>query len=176
MTWTYDAEPFVDVFTGPPYASTQDTRDSVRFLIGDTNSADPQLQDSEVDGLNNLNTSFTSLGAQDGPTNIFQAAVTACVALSARYTRMANKTVGDTSIEYQAIAQSYRDLQPQIMAMAARYDVPVPYAGGQSISEMENDRMDGDLPQSQFSIGMDDNIDADSDVLWGQGFSQVVPG
>jgi hypothetical protein len=176
MTWTYTANPFQLLFVGPPYANAQQCRDTVRFLLGDTNTTDQQLQDSEVDGLVLLNTPVTS-GVQVGFSNVFQAAVTGCVGLSAKYTRQANKSVGDVSIQFAAIAQSYRDLQPQICAIAARYDVPIPYAGGQSYADMETDRDDDDLPQPQFSIGMDDNIDGStSDTLWGQGFSQVVPG
>jgi hypothetical protein len=170
MAWTYTATPF----TRGPGTSQQNQRDSVRFLIGDTDEGDQQLQDSEVDGL------LSGTVAQDTPVyalDPFQAAIQACVGLSAKYTRRANKSVGDLSIQWQAIAKSYRDLIPAIRRQATRYgSTPTPYSGGLSLGDMEIDQGDDDLNAPDFTVGMDDNPDTAPEINTGGAFTQVVPG
>lgn len=168
MAWTYTASPFI---LGQN-ALQQNQRDTVRFLIGDTDSTDQQLQDSEVDGVL---AGTTSSGAPANALDPFGAAIAACLGLSAKYSRKANKTTGDLSIQSGAIAKAYRDLIPSIRVQARRYAAPIPYSGGQSIGDMEIDTDDDDLNQHQFQVGMDDNPDTSPSINTGGGFTQVVP-
>lgn len=134
MTWTYAGDP------------SQDNRSAVRFLVGDTDSADQQIQDEEIDWLLSQNGS-----------DVYQAALAACTSLSARYARRANKTVGNLSIQYSNLAKQYDDQYKRIERQAARHTVPTPYAGGISNSDMLTDIDDTDLNQPAFSVGMTDN-------------------
>lgn len=152
MAWTYTAVPFT--------ASTQGKRDTVRFLVGDTDTTDQQLQDSEVDGL---------ISAE---VDVYLAALAACGVLSARYSRRASKSVGNLSIQYSNISKQYAELRASIERQALRHNAPTPYAGGISQSDMEGDQGDDDLVQPNFTVGMDDNPGSAA----GQGFTQVVPG
>lgn len=168
MAWTYTASPF----TLGQNATQQGQRDTVRFLIGDTDPSDQQLQDSEVDGV------LSGTSASGAPANSldpFGAAIAACLALSAKYTRKANKTSGDLSIQSGSIAKAYQALIPQIRAQSMRYAPPTPYSGGQSKADMETDREDDDLVQHAFRVGQDDNPDTAPDINGGGGFTQLVP-
>jgi len=174
MSWTYTGSPFPTSLT----PTIQQQRDSVRFLIGDTNPADPQLQDGEVDGLlyttsaGSSNQGSTAVGNFD----VYQAAMAACVALASLYSRKADKTVGDTSIESSKVAAAYRALRSDIQVQAMRHSTPTPYSGGLSLGDMEIDQTDDDLNAPQFTVGQDDNPDVAPDFNTGGGFSQVVPG
>ena len=174
MSWTYTGQPFTE---GTP--STQQNRDSVRFLLGDTLMSDPQLQDGEIDGLiynTRAGSSGTGTAVINTTIDVYQAAIAGCVALAAIYTRKANKSVGDLSIQSAAIADNYRKLRSDIQAQAARHSVPTPYSGGISKSDAEIDNTDTDLIPWDFTIGMDDNPFQAPDFNSGGGFTQVVPG
>lgn len=175
MAWTYSGAPFADP------ATKQSLIDSVRFLIGDTQETDQQLQDQEIVGLLALNSSDPRTQASFPIPSVtyspYQAAIAACVTLAAQYSRAAgSKTVGDTSISKGNIAQAYTKLARELRQQAMRYDSPVPYAGGISQGDMETDADNDDLVQPQFTIGMDDNPEGISSISTGNsGFSQAVP-
>lgn len=178
MSWTYLGQPFVS----SPTATQQNYRDTVRFLLGDTNSADPQLQDGEIDGLlyttaggstNNGTPSGTVTTLNFDP---YQAAMAGCITLAASYARKANRTVGDLSIQSASIAESYRSLRKDIMAQSFRHSVATPYAGGQSLADMQQDQTNDDINPPQFSMNEWDNTTQAPDFNTGGGFSQVVPG
>lgn len=175
MSWTYNGAPFADPQT------RQSLIDSVRFLVGDTNVNDQQLQDTEITGLLALNSSDPRTQASFPIASVtyspYQAAIAACLTLSAQYSRAAgSKSTGDLSISKGNIAQAYAALAKQLRAQAIRYDSPVPYAGGISKGDMETDADDDDMVQPEFSIGMDDNPDTSISITGGNaGFSQAVP-
>lgn len=101
-------------YSGNPGASQDD---EVRFLVGDTDTAVPRLSDDEVTYL--LATYTTPI----------RAAYQAALALAAKYGAKANKTVGPTSIQYQGIAQEYRELAASLAARGgAQGSIPVPSA------------------------------------------------
>ena len=177
MSWTYTGQPFAEVNTGTPTA--QQLRDSVRFLVGDTDGSDPQLQDGEIDGLisnTKAGSSAQGITSTSLVTDVYQAAIAACVTLAAIYTRKANRSVGGLSVQAAAIADNYRKLRADIMSQAARHSVPVPYAGAISVADKEIDANDPDIPSWDFTVGMDDNPMKAPDFNFGGGFTQVVPG
>jgi hypothetical protein len=134
MTWTYGGN-----LAGP--------RDRVRFLIGDTDPDDPQLQDGEIDGL---------LGDVE---NLPQwAAPLAADALAAKYARQVSYSAGRQSRQLGDRASHYRELAAELRRAAARYVVPV--STGQEVSADREDSQDAALKQPNFVIGQMDNRDA----------------
>ena len=134
MAWTYDSLIKTD-------------RDQVRFIIGDTNADDPQLEDGEIDFL------LTAEGTVSG------AAVAACRALVAKYARLCDKWVGDLKIlasqkqlHYSRLLET---LQTPSGASALR---AIPSAGGISVSQKTEYESDTDRVQPAFRRGMDDNV------------------
>ncbi|MBW2672586.1 MAG: hypothetical protein JRD89_04105 [Deltaproteobacteria bacterium] len=85
MTWSYDSTLPTD-------------KDKVRFHIGDTDQSDQLLQDEEISYL---------LGET---TNVLLAASRAAKAIAARFSRQADKAVGDLRISLSQKAQAYMSL------------------------------------------------------------------
>lgn len=176
MGYTYTFQPLRgDLFADPPvYPTQQQNRDSVRFLIGDTDSTDPLLDDGEVDGILNANTPDPS-----DPYSMpdpYLAAMQACVSLAAKFTRRASMSVGDLSIQYATVADNFRKLRLTLQAESVRRTVPSIYAGGLTASDMAIDQADGDLIQPWAALGQDDNPGTAPSYDDGTSFTQVVPG
>lgn len=107
MAWTYGGDP------------SANSRDKVRFLIGDTDTNNQLLQDAEITFLLNQWNS-----------DAYVAAAHACNALSAKFAAKSDysKSVGDLSIstQYGQQAERYRGLGAQLMAQAASQSPPSP--------------------------------------------------
>jgi hypothetical protein len=106
MTWTY---------SGNPQSSTKDT---VRYLIGDTVEASPMLQDEEI-----------YFALSEVGNNIYRAASNSCYNLAALFTGMAqseSKSVGglDISKSYGDRAQRYERLAKDLLARGRRVNPP----------------------------------------------------
>lgn len=133
MAWTY---------TGNPADSD---RDAVRFLIGDTDTTDEQLQDAEIDWL------LTEQGS------VYGAAIESARALSAKYARQVTKSVGDLKLQASDKAAHYRALVEDLEKASATSNlVPIPFAGGISVDdkntrEDETDRVEPRFHRGQFS-------------------------
>lgn len=114
-------------YSGNPGSSD---RDAVRFLIQDTDSTDPLMQDAEIDWLL----------AQ--VTNVYQAAHDACYALGAKYARLADqsKSVGDLSLSlsYGSMSERYIGLANEFMELASRRDVPTPWVAPNNLASTAN--------------------------------------
>lgn len=107
MGWSYDETQL-----------TVSPRDAVRFNIGDTDKADPQLQDEEIDYLI---TQYTSVGA---------AAYHACLKIAARWAKKANRTIGSLSIQYRDKYEAYLQLAEEIRTELIIRNIGLPTAGG----------------------------------------------
>jgi len=125
-------------YSGDP---TSSTRDEVRFLIGDTDTADGQLQDLEVDYLL---TKYTTAA---------KAALAACLALASKYARLCDKAVGDLRISYSQRQKHYLDLAREL----GRRTPIRPWAGGLSASEKESVNDDTDRIVPAFQRDLDTN-------------------
>ena len=86
MSWTFGNDPQNSI------------RDRVRILIGDTNPAEPLLEDEVLDWLIKREV------------NEFLAAARAAEALAARFAREADIAVGDLSLKYSELASHYLEL------------------------------------------------------------------
>ena len=109
-------------YSGDPSASNLD---EVRFLIGDTNESDSELQDEEIYYL------LTTWGSP------YNAAIAACEIISGRYADRTNysRSIGDLSISesYGASAAEFRQLANRLRAQRDLLNPPSPRINAQSI-------------------------------------------
>ena len=134
MAWTYSGDPGTS------------TKDSVRFLIGDTDSNDQVVTDEEINW---------ALTVVDG--SIYQAAHDLCVSLAAKFARLAtSKSVGDLSLSYSDRSSAFYSLADRILDLASRRDVPTPWA---SPKNMQTSEMRDELGMQghEFWTGVHDN-------------------
>ena len=134
MTWTY-SDP------------TESDKDAVRFLVGDTNSADPLVTDEEI----------TYLLAEHG--DVFPAAIAAAESLAYKFAREVSHSAdglswsgSDLHKHFLTVADRLKQTHRRSRAKSAR-----PYVGGISRVEREKDDADDDLIQTHFRSGGMDN-------------------
>lgn len=135
MTWTYSGNP------------ADSSLDAVRFLIGDTDSEEELIQDEEINYL-----------LEEEAGDVIEAAVRACNTIAARFSRLADQTIGDYSAKYSQKAQNYRELALRIREEDTKSSVmkAVPFAGGISVSDKETTKEDSDRVKPAFEKGMMD--------------------
>ena len=133
-TWTYG------------YAPSTSTPDAVRYLVGQTSTADPVLvYDEEI-----------AYAIQQRPT-AYGAASLVADTLASKYISQANRlTVGALTVQYQNRGAEYRDLARRLLANQALAGVS-PYVGGISEQDMLIDITNTDRVPMPFAIGMNDN-------------------
>ena len=132
-------------FTYEPSASMS-SKDIVRLLIGDTDSASRLLWDEEIAAIVARNSSVN------------QAAAEAARAVAGTYSRLVDKEVGDLKIRYSQRAEQYRDLADTLEARADQSwlaDVS-PYLGGRSIADKQAALDDTDRTDTAFARGAHD--------------------
>ena len=131
MAWSYSFNP------------DESAKDEVRFIIGDTNSNDPLLQDEEILYLLKKYNNY--------PLN---ASLRACEMVISKFARMADQTVGSVSQSYSQKAKGYRDLMNDLR-LRIGLEGAKPYAGGISKSDKKtnmanDDRVKPDFEKHQF--------------------------
>lgn len=135
MTWEYSGDP-----------STSD-KDAVRFLLGDTNDADQQLQDEEIAWLLLQHT------------NPFLAGALGAERIASKYARLTSKSVGGLSISYGDRQSQYSNLAAALREEAERTGAtPTPFSLAASKADKELREQDDDLNLVPLSIGMMDNL------------------
>lgn len=133
MAWTY---------SGDPGSSTKDT---VRFLIGDTSSKEPLLQDAEISYL---------LGLYNNAPN--NAAIRCCEVIMAKFSRLMDESVGQVHITYSQRAEAYRKMRVDLVNRLGVQDMR-PYAGGISRSDQETNALNTDRVKPVFRQHMMEN-------------------
>jgi hypothetical protein len=113
-------------------------------MIGDTSSKDPILQDEEI----------TYLLAESGSAKT--AAYTACINIVAKYSRLADKTVGKISIKYSQISAQYQSLADKLLVSSVGIGA-IPYGGGIYVADTQAKETDASLEQPSFKRGLMDN-------------------
>lgn len=138
MTWTY---------SGDPASSIQDR---VRFLIGDTDTEDPQFQDAEILFL--ISSESNELGAAAG----------GCEALAMRFARLCDRSMG-RALSVSA-SQQYEHYQQQSITLRRQAcQSHAPTAGGISIGSERLAAANPDAKQPVFSRDMmASNVEKDS--------------
>ncbi len=133
MSWTYNP------------AALEIPLNMVRMLLGDTNMADPQLQDEEIQAF---------VDATDSTTG---AAALGARALAGKYARSVDKWVGDLKILASQRHRHYLLLQEKLERQSFGHGVPS--AGGIRISQKEAVEANSDLVPPFFKRSQHDNLD-----------------
>jgi hypothetical protein len=148
VAFTYGADP------------ANSDRDAVRLLIGDTDSADQLLQDSEVDY-------FLGLFGTSGSARVRPAAIRSCDAIAAKFARQVDTTNQGLSVGASKRMEHYQALASELRAQQGT-EATV-FLGGSSYSEAQTLDQNSDLIPPAFRRGQDDyNRPEDYDpVRWG---------
>ncbi len=137
MTFTY---------TGDPSASDLE---EVRFLVGDTDSANELLSDEEI------------LFLLAEIVSVAYTAVRAATAIAAKFARFVDVRTGAVSKALGVQMQHYLDLARRLEIRADEGGLgeggPEPVFTALTRTDKREDRLDSDLVQPQFRIGQDDN-------------------
>jgi hypothetical protein len=130
------------------YVAPTTDRDKIRFLIGDTVSADANFQDEELTYL------ISTWG------NVFDAAISAAEILAGRFARRSNysRSVGDLSISESlgSSAVEFRSLAISLRNQRDRLAPPTPRINAQSIKNT-GDKLQ-ETYNSDFYTGLHDNV------------------
>tara|TARA_R110000744_G_scaffold42497_7_gene95931 strand:+ start:196 stop:657 length:462 start_codon:yes stop_codon:yes gene_type:complete len=141
MTWTYNGDPASSALS------------AIRFLIGDTDTADQLVTDEEIAWLN------TESG--DTPTSLtalYKASAAAARAIAAKFSRLADQSVGDLKVSMSQKAVGYDALARSLAAQAAAdAGVPIPFAGGISVADKTNREADTDRVEPFFKTNQFSN-------------------
>lgn len=108
----------------------------VRLLIGDTNSGDVLLEDEEI------NTFLTEYG------NVKIAASHAAMAISAKFSRDADKQIGSLRISLSIRAENYKNLSKEIKQNTS--SILTAYVGGISKSDNADNKGNVDRVSPSF--------------------------
>jgi len=141
MAWTYSGDP-----------SSTDL-DTVRFLIGDTLTADQLLSDEEI-----------AWALTQG--SVYNAAAIAARAIAAAFSRMADKAVDDLEIKYSQKSEQYVDLAVNLESKESHKALGV-YCGGISEADKLSNEQDTDRVPPSFKKGMTDESSTTEDELRG---------
>ncbi len=142
MAWTYGGDP------------SANARDAIRFLIGDTDTTDQLLSDEEIAWVNS-----EASGTSTGTTALYDAAYRCCLTVASKLAREADKQIGDLSVSMSQRAKAYREQAASLKALSGREGgVPIPYAGGITISDKEIDEENSDIFRTWFSSGQFENV------------------
>jgi len=138
--WSYSGDP------------TTSPKDEVRFLVGDTNPNDQMLLDGEINYTLKLVYGQTAPIPAQG--NYLPAAYCAD-GLIAKYTRAADKAVGDLKISFSQRVKQFQELACLLRRRATLAGVIIT-AGGQSLADKAAQNADPDRVQPAITIdGMD---------------------
>ena len=142
MAWTYGGDP------------SANARDAIRFLIGDTDTTDQLLSDEEIAWVNS-----EASGTSTGTTALYDAAYRCCLTIASKLAREADKQIGDLSVSMSQRAKAYREQAASLKELSGREGgVPIPYAGGITISDKEIDEENSDIFRTWFSSGQFENV------------------
>lgn len=135
MAWNYD-----------PTKLQTSVKDQARFLIGDTVSTDPQLEDEEI------NFALRVRGS------IWGAAALGCAAIASNLSRRADTTTGELRTLYSSQARAYAARAAMYENQAASRSGSLPYAGGISVQDKISNQGNPDRVAPNFNVGMTDNM------------------
>lgn len=133
MTWSY---------TGNPASSP---KDAVRFLIGDTDKCAELLQDDEI--------KYLLSQYNNAPMN---AAIRACEVIMAKFSRMADESVGQVKISFSQKSKSYREMLANLRQRLVIEDSQF-IAGGITYTDMQNTYADPNIVRPDFRKHMMEN-------------------
>lgn len=135
MTWSYSGDP-----------ATSD-KDAVRYLIGDTDEDNPLVEDEEID---------YTLSIEN---NVIRASAMVAESIAGKFSRKADRTIGDYSESFSQIHQQYLSLAEKLRRQSKFKNSfkAIPFAGGISRSDKKETKEDSDREKPSFKKGMMDN-------------------
>jgi hypothetical protein len=125
---------------------------SVRLLVGDTDSADQLAQDEEI-----------LFAISQANNNIYYAAAWVCRTVAAKFSRMVDTTLdGALSAKYSTRSKQYQQLAAQVEAQGKKTSGKSlgVFGGGYSSSAMQVANEDPDRVKPAFGINQFDNVEA----------------
>lgn len=145
MSWTYDS---TDLNT----TTSSGRLNSVRLLVGDTDTTDQLVQNEEINfGLSQVNN------------NIYYAAAWVCRTIAAKFSRMVDTQLdGALSGKYSTRAKQFQQLANQIEAQGKKTSGKAlgVFAGGISVSAVGVANSDTDRVMPEFGVDQFDNVEA----------------
>ena len=105
MTWTYSGDPATNA------------RDSIRFLVGDTDTNDQLVSDEEIAWTNSEVT-----GSGTATTDLYTVAYRVMIAIASKFSRLANQAIGDMRVDLSQKADNARKQAEELRALADRVD------------------------------------------------------
>lgn len=160
MTWTYSGDP------------SSSARDAIRFLIGDTDTTDQLISDEEIAWVNT-----EASGTATATTALYDAAARCCLTVASKLARQSDKSVGDLSVSLSQRSAAYKAMALEMKGLATRSgSVPVPYAGGITISDKEIDQENSDIFRTWFVAGQFENVRDGGRTQTIQGIQYFGPG
>lgn len=145
MAWSYDP---TDLNT----TTATGRRNSVRLLVGDTDTTDQLVQNEEI-----------VFGLAQANDNIYYAAAWVCRTISAKFGRMVDTTLdGALSANYSTRVKQYQQLASQIEAQGKKTSGKSlgAFGGGISSTDMYLANSDPDRVKPAFSVTQFDNVEA----------------
>jgi hypothetical protein len=145
MSWSYSV---TDLNT----TTSSGRLNSVRLLVGDTDTSDQLVQDEEIN--------FALAQANN---NVYYAASWTCRAIAAKFSRMVDTQLdGALQANYSDRAKQYQQLASQVEAQGKKTSGKSlgAFGGGISVSDVSVANSDTDRVKPAFSIGQFDNVEA----------------
>lgn len=145
MAWSYNA-------TNLTTTTASGRLNSVRLLVGDTDTTDQLVQDEEV--------TFALSQAND---NIYYAAAWVCRTIAAKFSRMVDTQLdGALQANYSDRAKQYQQLAVQVENQGKKTSGKSlgVFAGGISNNDMSVANRDEDRVKPAFAINQFDNVEA----------------
>lgn len=145
MAWSYDAS---DLNT----TTASGRLNSVRFLVGDTDTSDQLVQNEEV-----------NFGLSQTGNDIYKAAAWVCRGIVAKFSRLVDTQLdGALSAKYSDKVKQYQTLAAQIENQGKKVSGKSlgVYAGGVSVADMGVSNEDPDRVIPVFGVHNFDNVEA----------------
>jgi hypothetical protein len=160
MTWSYSGDP------------SSSAMNSIRFLIGDTDTTDQLLSNEEILWVNT-----EASGTSTGVNALYDAAYRCCLTIASKLARLADKQIGDLNVKFSQKAQGYLTQAAYFNSLAVSQNfTPIPYAGGISISDKEIDQDNSDLFRSWFASGQFQDVADGGNMNLASGVQIFGPG
>jgi hypothetical protein len=130
---------------------------SVRLLVGDTDTTDQLVQDEEI-----------LFGLSQANNNVYYAAAWTCRVIASKFSRMVDTQLsGALSASYSDRAKQYNQLASQIEAQGKKTSGKSlgVFGGGISVADVTLAHEDPDRVKSAFKVGQFDNVEAADQYL-----------
>lgn len=150
MSWSYDP---TDLNT----TTSSGRLNSVRLLVGDTDTSDQLVQNEEI-----------TFGLSQANNNVYYAAAWVCRTIAAKFGRMVDTSLdGALSAKYSTRVKQYQQLASQIEAQGKKTSGKSlgVFGGGYSTSAMQVVNEDTDRVKPAFTIDQFDNVEAGNQYI-----------